>query len=411
MPRIKGVRLPDRGAPRQRIEPCTLPGRVGLLGSDYPRLRLRPAVMQGDKINAGQVVMRDHRDPRLCVTSPLAGTVEEVVIGAKRRVARIVISRGEGATVSFDTGDAHTEAGLRKLMQDTGLWTGFLRRPFGTIPDPEERPSAILVTAIATEPGAADPGPLIRAEAEAFAAALSALEKLTEGPVFLCQSAGAELVRATGRVRAVAFSGAHPAGSPGLHAERLCPPSPDRPVCQMGYADVLALGAVLATGQLPSTKVVALSGPAARDPRLLELPCGADLGDLAAQETTIESFRILSGSSLSGREARFLRRRDTQVTLLPRDLPAAHGGASRRHMPALRRKALIPHMALARSLGPDLPAMALLRALSVGEADQAGRLGALGLLEEDMALATYLAGGGEDFGLRLRAVLDRLEAS
>ena len=52
----------------------------------------------------------------------------------------------------------------------------------------------------------------------------------------------------------------------------------------------------------------------------------------------------------------------------------------------------------------------LLRALSVGDADAAERVGVAGLLEEDMALAGFLSGGAEDFAGRLRKVLDTLEA-
>jgi Na+-transporting NADH:ubiquinone oxidoreductase subunit A len=407
LPRIKGVRLPDQGAPRQEVGPVKLPDCVGLIGADYPGMKLRAVVAEGDRVSAGQPVLHDHAMPERVVTSPVSGTVEDIVIGARRQVARMVIRRGTGEARRFDPATADSPDRLRRLMLSTGLWAALLRRPFGRVPPPDETPAAIVVTAMATEPGAADPAPLIRAEAGNFNTGIQALSRLGGGPVFVCQAPGAELARIGERVRVAVFSGAHPAGMPGVHVERLCPATASHPVWQMGYADVLALGHVLRDGALPADRVVSLSGPAAADPRLLRLPIGADIEALAGGEARGTAYRVLSGPLLSGQEGRFLRRRHVQISLTPREAPAPHG----RKGSTLQRAALIPNAATSRSLGPDFPAVALLRALSVGEVEQAERMGVLGLLEDDMALASYLTGGGEDYGVRLRAVLDRLEAA
>lgn len=398
--------LPDPGAPRQVIDEAVLPERIGLIGADYPGLKLRAMVAEGAAVVAGQAVLHDRALPDRVVVSPVSGTVEDIVIGARRQVARLMIRRGPGEARAFDVANANTPDAVRQLMLESGLWVALLCRPFGRVPLPGDRPAAIVVTAMATDPGAADPAPLIRAEAGDFNAGVQALVQLTDGPVFICQAPGAELARIGARVRVAVFRGPHPAGLPGVHVERLCPASTARPVWQIGYGDVMALGQLLRTGALPGDRVVSLAGPAARDPRLLRLPIGADIEALAESEAT-GAAQVQSGPALSGCEGRFLRRRHQQITLSPLRVPAAQG----RRNTQLKRAALIPNMALARALGPDFPTTALLRALSVGEIDQAERMGVLSLLEDDMALATYLSGGTEDFGIRLRAVLDRLEAT
>ena len=385
----------------------TLPDCVGLIGADYPGMKLRAVVAEGDAVVAGQAVLHDHALPDRVVVSPVSGTVMNIVIGARRQVSRIVIRRGAGAARRFDVAKSDSAEGVRHLMLSSGLWTAMLRRPFGNVPLPDETPSAIVVTAMATEPGAVDPAPLIRAEAGNFNAGVQALCHLGPGPVFVCQAPGPELARITDRIHVAGFKGPHPAGMPGVHVERLCPASASHPVWQIGYADVLALGQLLREGALPADRVVSLSGPAAADPRLLRLPIGVDIEALSGQEANGTGYRVLSGPVPSGQESRFLRRRHLQITLIPRAVPAH---ATRRST-NLKRSAMIPNAALARSLGPDFSAVALLRALSVGEAEQAERMGVLGLLEDDMALATYLSGGMEDFAVRLRAVLDRLEAA
>jgi Na+-transporting NADH:ubiquinone oxidoreductase subunit A len=408
VPRIPGVRLPEAGPPRQSVTPCIQPAHVAILGADYPGLRLAACVEPGAEVAPGQPVAEDRHHPRIRLTAPVGGTVEEIVIGPRRSLSRLVIRRGDTAEPQrFDLPGSGEAEGIRALMQGSGLWAALLRRPFGRVPDPDETPAAILVGAMATEPGAPDPAPIIAADLGDFEAGLDALARLGPGPVFVCHGSRTPPVQGRGQVRPVRFSGPHPAGATGVHAERLCPPRADRPVWQMGYAEVLALGALLRTAILPGERLVSVSGACAAVPRLLRLPLGADIEALPETEALGTGWRLLSGSPLSGHEARFLARRHLQITLAPRPASAPR---DRRATP-LKRAALIPHAALLRALGPDLPALALLRALSVGDLEQAERAGALALLEEDMALATYLTGGSEDFAARLRAVLDRLEAA
>lgn len=408
MPRIPGVLLPDRGAPRQSLTPCTVPAHVALIAADYPGLRLRASVADGDSVMPGQPVLHDSHHDGLALVSPVAGRVAEIVAGPRRTVARLVIRRdGDAEPVVHDTTAADNRDGLRALMQASGLWAAILRRPFGKVPPPDETPAAILVSAMSTEPGAPDPAPILAAERPAFDAGLRALARLSEGPVFVCHATATPPTGERGPVRPVRFTGPHPAGAAGVQAERLCPATRDRFVWQIGYADVLALGTLLTTGTVPGERTVSIAGEAAAVPRLLRLPLGADIEALAETEALGQGWRLLSGSALSGLETRYLRRRHLQITLAP---GPAHAQGRRRKAP-LKRASLIPHAGLLRALGPDLPAVALLRALSVGDLEQAEKAGALGLLEDDMALATYLTGGTEDFAARLRAVLDRLEAA
>ena len=169
------------------------------------------------------------------------------------------------------------------------------------------------------------------------------------------------------------------------------------------------MGEMLRTGVYPTDRVVSLGGPLVRSPRLVTLPMGADIEALARTEASDGPRAVLSGSPLAGRESRFLRRRHDQVTLMPR-ISDQSGKRRRFNLGPVKRAPLVPHAALARALGPDRPSIPLLRALSVGDTEAALRLGVLGLVEEDMALATYLSGGTEDFAARLRDVLDQIEA-
>ena len=57
----------------------------------------------------------------------------------------------------------------------------------------------------------------------------------------------------------------------------------------------------------------------------------------------------------------------------------------------------------------DIMATHLLRSISVGDVEQAERLGALELDEEDLALCTFVCPGKTNYGPILRANLEILE--
>ncbi|MFX5747694.1 NADH:ubiquinone reductase (Na(+)-transporting) subunit A, partial [Acinetobacter baumannii] len=73
----------------------------------------------------------------------------------------------------------------------SGLWTALRTRPFSKVPDPESSPSSIFVTAIDTQPLAADPQVVIAEQGEAFRAGLTVLGRLAR--VFLCKAEGVSL--------------------------------------------------------------------------------------------------------------------------------------------------------------------------------------------------------------------------
>ena len=69
---------------------------------------------------------------------------------------------------------------------------------------------------------------------------------------------------------------------------------------------------------------------------------------------------------------------------------------------------LIPTGDMERVAPPGILPVPLLRALLVGDIDRARDLGALELVEEDLALLTYSCTSGHQYGRLLRDVLDQL---
>ena len=407
----RGLAIPLRGRPEQRISPGNRVRTVGLDGADYPDVRSEILVGEGDDVAAGTPLFRDRKRPDIQFIAPAAGTVERVALGPRRRLASIEIRIGESTAVGFTIPAAPDRRAAQRLLLESGSWTGFRARPYGRIPDPGSTPEAIFVTAIDTYPLAADPSVVLEGVRDAFACGVGLLGLLTDGPVFVCQGPGQGLVGARQNIRCVQFAGPHPAGLPGTHIHRLLPVRPGRCVWQINYQDVAAIGLLMETGKLAGERVISLAGPGVRQPRLMRVPAGSSLDDLVQDELGEGATQILSGPAIAGRKSRFLGRHHWQVTALSDDQARRRHGWLSSILALRQTEPVIPSEALEQAFGLERPIIPLLRALSVGDVETAARLGCLELLEEDLALATYASGGGQDFPALLRSALDSLEAA
>lgn len=406
-----GLQVSLPGPPVQRVVPSNPIRTVGLLGTDLPGVRAELLVAEGERVAAGDALFRDRKRPRICFTAPVAGTVSAIDLGEMRRLSSVAIAVDGGDRRHFDIPARLDRGAAQALLLESGLWPSFTARPFGRIPDPGSAPDAVFVAALDTLPLAAC-AQVVLAEGRAdFALGVTALKPLTDGPVFVCQAPGSAVVAQDDKVLCVEVAGPHPAGLVGTHVSRLFPLHGQRSVWQIHYQDVMAIGALLRSGEIAGERVIALAGEGVRQPRLVRLPSGADLEDLVRGEVTEAPMRVVSGSPLGGRPSRFLGRHHWQVSVIPR--AAASPRASRLGRFAAPRKPppVIATAALERALAADIPVMPLLRALSVGDTETAARLGCCELLEEDMALIGYATGAAQDFAALLRSTLDALEPS
>ncbi|EBA15382.1 Na(+)-translocating NADH-quinone reductase subunit A [Roseobacter sp. SK209-2-6] len=411
------------------------------MGSDYLGLKPRLAVQEGDVVAAGTPVFANKDTAAAQVVSPVAGRVKAVNRGARRVLISVEIEVDPAAAEPVDfsaVGDVTTAEGLAERLCAAGLWTSFLTRPYSKVPDPESRPAALFVTAIESEPLAADAALIIKEQKEAFAAGLKAVAMLSEGKTYLCQGAGEALPGADlPGVEAASFEGPHPAGLAGTHMHFLEPPTAAKTVWSIGYQDVIAIGHLLLTGKINSERVIALSGPLVGQPRLLRTIQGASMADLTVGgiDTSVPA-RMISGSILSGRAGEgadgYLGRYARQVTVIEEDQkqipmgwirPMASkyavqpvlGSLFSKKLYALTsnlnggRRAMVPTGTFEELMPQDFLPTQLLRALLVMDTDQAQALGALELDEEDLGLVGFACPAKYEYGLALRDSLTKIE--
>ncbi len=395
----QGLSVKLKGVPLDRIESGPAISTVAVMGRDFAHIRPKMLVKVGDKVALGQPLFCDFHRPEIVVTAPASGEVINLKQSNRQSFDKIEIRSVGADRVQFPTSSS-----IRETLLVTGLWSRLTTRPFGFIPDSGAIAEAILVTAIDTNPLALDPTPVLAECAAEFERGLEALADLGCGPVIVCQSSDTPALHSNGKaIRCARFKGRHPAGLPGTHLDRLG--LADKPIWQIGYQDVISIGRVFLTGFISGQRYVALGGPMASNPRILRTLEGANLQQLLQGECHDGEVEVISGSVLSGRVSDFLGRKHTQVSLLPaiaknRRRNWFSGKAGNQYRPMLATEAL------ERVLPKNILPVPLMRALAVGDWEAARYLGAANLLEEDLALLTYLCSSGTDYGALLRLALD-----
>lgn len=440
----RGLDIPMAGAPEQVIGPAPPIERVGLVGDDFIGLKPTMLVQEGERVRLGQPLFVDKRNEAAVCTSPGAGVVTAINRGAKRRFESLVIRLDGDDQVTFapgpDDGRSETPENLRRLLQQSGLWCGLRTRPFGRIPTAAATPSSLFVTALDTNPLAGDPLVAIDEQPEAFRLGLTILRRCLAVPIHLCSRPGAVLPGADLEgIESWGFAGPHPAGLPSTHIHFVDPVHSRKAAWHICAQDVLAIGCLFATGRFPTERIVALGGTGFAQPRLVRTRLGASLADLCHGELTTEGNgrRLLSGSPLDGRafEERtgYLGRYHRQVSVLSEgDGRSLFGwlspgvdrfSATRLFASTLRpgkrfsfltavwggHRAIYPLGVYERVLPLDMIATTLLKTLAIGDCEKAAELGCLELIEEDLALCSFVCPGKNEFGPMLRRVLTAIE--
>ncbi len=416
--------------------------KVGLLGADYIGLKPRLAVAEGDPVGPGTAIFSHKETPQAHVVSPVSGQIRAIHRGPRRTLISVEIdtsAKGASAVDFSGIGDISTPDGVAERLCAAGLWTSFRTRPYSKVPDPQSRPSAIFVTAMDTEPLCPDPQVIIEDAPEAFAAGLRAIALLGKGSTYVCHAPGMDIPAGDeiDGIECVTFSGPHPAGLPGTHIHFLTSPAPGQVVWTIWYQDVIAIGRLMQSGKYDGERVIALSGPLCKTPRLVRTVAGASMEELTEGEIdTSVPERLISGSALSGRSgdgaSAFLGRYARQITAIEEDQkqipmgwirPMASkfafqpvlGSALSRKIYAMTsnlnggRRAMVPVGTFEELMPQDFLPTQLLRSILVMDTDAAQNLGVMELDEEDLGIVGFACPAKYEYGIALRDCLTKIE--
>ncbi|MGI4993333.1 Na(+)-translocating NADH-quinone reductase subunit A [Halobacteriovorax sp. GFR7] len=439
----RGLDLPISGKPSQKIEVGPQVTKVALTGPDYVGMKPTMLVQVGDEVKKGQALFSCKKVEGVLYTAPISGKVIEINRGARRAFETLVIEVSGNEQVTFENYKGTGVKDLAKedvqaLLVESGLWPTFRTRPFSKAPALASEPHSIFVTAMDTNPLAADPAVVIAEASEDFVNGVEVISKLTDGRTFVCKAAGANIpTPSTTKVETKEFAGVHPAGNAGTHIHFIDPVNANKTVWSINYQDVIAIGKLFATGELSTERVISIAGPASVNPTLVKTVPGAHLGEVTSGKVGQGEVRVVSGSVFSGRAMvgtfSYLGRFHNQISLLTEGREREFLGW---HKPGLNKfsvkrtflhwlkpgqifdfttathgsdRAMVPVGSYEKVMPLDMLPTQLLRALVTKDDDYAIELGCLELDEEDLALCTFVSPGKVDFGPALRESLTTIE--
>ena len=315
----KGLNIRLVGEPSKQLE-CFEPTLCALKPTDFIGILPKMDVAEGDAVKAGSVLFHDKNNEQIVFTSPISGKVKSIVRGEKRTILEVIVE-SDGKNESIDFGSV--ENPIEKMLR-SGIWPLLRQRPYATIANPADRPKHIFVSMFDTAPLAPDYDYLIENQHDALLAGINVLSKLTDGNVYINVNANSSCRDAINRVSTdiknvviTEFEGPHPAGNIGTQISALSPINKGEVMWYCYPQDVITIGNLFLTGKYDSTRIIAVTGSAVKNPHYYRTRIGADITPILDIE---ENSRVISGNVLTGTNItndNFLCFHDSQITVIP----------------------------------------------------------------------------------------------
>ena len=420
----KGLDLPINGTASQNTKKVIVPDVVAVKPTDFRNLVPKLLVREGDKVLAGTPVLADKMSQNILFTSPVSGTVAEVVRGEKRKLLEVRIkadAKQEYVDFGVKKVNEMTAEQIKESLLAAGLWPAITQRPYGIMADPESKPKAIFVSAFSTAPLAASPEYALRDDMEHIQTAINALTKLTDGGVHFSLNSENYSGTPFHKIENViqhTFTGKHPAGNVGIQIHHISPIRKGETVWTVSLLMLAAIGKLFNTGKYDLRRKIAVTGPKALNPAYVEGLPGISMKDIKEFYETADNLRFISGDVLTGTNIGaegFLGFFDNQVTILEegnkyellgwaKPCRPALFSASRTYFSWLTPKkkydmdtnlhggprAFVVNDTYGKVLPMDLYPVYLLKACLANDIDKMEKFGIYEVLEEDLALCEYV---------------------
>lgn len=309
----KGVDLRLEGGIPPGSSPVERPAStVGICPEDFPGLKPKVLVKEGESVLAGQPVIADKTFPTIVLVSPVAGTVKAVVRGERRKVEYVAI---EASAPTCSSRISPSGNSFKEKFLASGLWTMMRQLPYDIVPDPEVAPRDIFVSLFDSAPLAHDTA----MDATLLAEGVKALSSLTEGSIYVGMRPG-QYPDIPGAVN-VEVEGNHPTSLPEVLTANLAPVNKGDTVWLLDACSLEKIGALARDGEFDAEVHVAVTGPEVKEPFIAKTLPGVEIKNLLGNSLREEkhNIRIISGNVFTGTrvgEDGFLRWPYRQITVI-----------------------------------------------------------------------------------------------
>ena len=323
----KGADIRLEGRPADTVSKAPSAQVYAVKPPDFLGVITKLTVRQGDSVKAGSTLFYDKKKPSVKYASPVAGTIKDIVRGAKRRILAIEIEAdSENSYVDFgvlDVSASNRDQILSRLLE-SGMFPFFRQRPFDVAANPEDHPRSIHISAFDSSPLAASASVALDGRLADFQQGIDALAKLAgDGGVHLGLRRYDTALAGVKNCQMTYFEGPHPSGNVGVQIHHTAPLSKGEVVWTISPQDVANLGGLLTSGKYIPSRVVACGGSECKDPQHVLTLSGASIAsiiDVPSKAQNGHEVRVISGSPLTGDQVSkdgFLGAHHFAIALLP----------------------------------------------------------------------------------------------
>ena len=296
---LKGHNLKLKGKPSKTIIEAPQGDFFAVHPFQYKGMKPKLLVKKGSVVKIGTPLFFDKTKDSVKVVSPVSGVIEDIVLGKRRVVEKILIKRQGQESEALSV---NRDGSFKDFLLDSGLWSFFRQRPFSKVPDPEIKPRAIFLTMHQTSPFNLDLEYILKDSKNDLISGIKLLSDLTDGNVFLSLKKGSTFFEGgdLGNAKVNYFSGPHPSGNIGVQIHHLEPiGSANDIVYYLSMQDLLSIVRTYNSGKYDFDKIISCGGTGIEKPSYYKIKRGSLIRDII-RVIDEEKYRIISGDVLSG---------------------------------------------------------------------------------------------------------------
>ena len=300
----RGLDLPMDGKAELALGSVNRPEVFKIVPDHFAGITPKLDVKVGDKVKAGSPLFHDKTFEAMLFTSPVSGTVQEIVRGDRRKILSInILADAKIEYAKFDVKKATTAEGVKTLLLQSGLWPLIMQRPYACIALPNKEPQAIFISTFCSAPLAPDFEWVLKGQGAILQAAVTALSKIAT--VYVGIKAGSAAPEFRGLKDCVLFevAGPHPAGNPSVQINNIRPMRQGETIWTIGIQNLALIGRLFAKGIVDMQKKVALAGPMAYGRQYYNVLPGMPVSAVLESNYHKEvPCRFIAGNALDGHQ-------------------------------------------------------------------------------------------------------------
>lgn len=318
----KGLDIRLKGKAQETVREIPVQGIYSVVPDDFYGFKPKPVVKEGELVKAGDPLFVNKEAMALKVVSPVSGKVVGVVRGERRKLLAIQVEAdGQQQYKDFGSKDVAKMSAeeVKALLLEGGMFAFMRQRPFDVVPNPEDTPKGIFISAFSKMPLAQDFTLALKGNEEFFQAGIEALSKIA--PVSLCISSEQQDTALASMPNAEVYvvKGPNPAGNVGVQINHISPINKGEVAWTIGPEEVIWIGRLVNEGKVDLTRMVAVAGSEIKEPGYCKTLVGTPLKAMLEGQVG-EGAQIINGNPLVGAKATIdsaLAARATEVTAIP----------------------------------------------------------------------------------------------